>query len=191
MYFSVRQSSFGSFLSSVQVKQTFSEEQVAHNEGQALQTGFVEEDLKKYPVEHWQVPWEQELAQFAWHFTQTPLRLKLQNKKKGIFKKKKKKKTFYWYFYYPEKQVVLQYPFWLMNPSLQREGEAGHFDSMHVIQFSGHFPQYYLLELLSVNSLYPSSQFNAVLGAIWEQSYSDYALHVLQAALHFKHMFEP
>lgn len=65
MYFSVKQSNFGSFLSSEQVKQFFSEEQVAHNEGQELQTGFVEEALKKYPVEHSQVPEEQELAQFA------------------------------------------------------------------------------------------------------------------------------
>jgi len=65
MYFSVRQRSFGSFFSSVQVKQSFSEEQVAHKEGHALQTGFVEEDLKKYPAEHSQVPWEQVLAQFA------------------------------------------------------------------------------------------------------------------------------
>jgi len=58
------------------------------------------------------------------------------------------------------------------------------------MQFSGHFPQYYLLELLSVNSLYPSSQLNAELDSIVEQPYSDYALHVLQAALHLKHSFE-
>lgn len=41
MYFSVRHKSLGSLLVSTQVKQVFSEEQVAHNEGHALQTGFV------------------------------------------------------------------------------------------------------------------------------------------------------
>jgi len=40
-YFSVKHCSLGSLSVSRQVKQIFSEEQVAHNEGHALQTGFI------------------------------------------------------------------------------------------------------------------------------------------------------